>query len=146
VSQAVSGSGVEGQGWDEMLIGQKWHSAAAVASAYVAGFVAAMPTEPVVVNLNVPNLEVDEMLGWRHARVGHEPPRRVSEARLEPKIGHEGSFHVRMSWGDALELPPDSDGGLVSNGYVAVSYLTRLEHLDRTDVDGAEHALGALVG
>ncbi len=141
VSQAVSGSGIEGQGWDEMLIGQKWETAAAVASAFVEGFVAAMPAEPVVVNLNVPNVDFAEIKGWRHARIGLEPPRKVSDAKLEPKIGHEGAFHVRMSWGDALDLPADSDGGLVNAGYVSVSYLTRIEHGDRLDLLGAESTM-----
>ncbi|HEY4332304.1 MAG TPA: 5'/3'-nucleotidase SurE [Ilumatobacteraceae bacterium] len=145
VSQAVAGSGVEGQGWDEMLIGQKWETAAAVAAGFVEGFVAALPAEPVVVNINVPNTQLSEIKGWRHARVGMEPPRRVSEAKLEPKIGHEGAFHVRMSWGDAVDLPDDSDGGLVGNGYVAVTYLTRLRHDDEADAAGGEASLQRLL-
>jgi len=35
VSQAVTGFGIEGQGWDEMLLHQRWESAGAVASAAV---------------------------------------------------------------------------------------------------------------
>lgn len=146
VSQAVAGNGVEGQGWDEMLIGQKWDSAAAVASAFVEGFVADLPSEPTVVNLNVPNLDLADIKGWRHARVGLEPPRKVSSAVLEPKVGYDGAFHVRMEWGEALDLPDDSDGGLVENGYVAVSYLTRLEHGERLDLALSEATLGSLVG
>jgi 5'-nucleotidase len=146
VSQAVAGDGIEGQGWDEMLIGQKWDSAAAVASAFVEGFVAELPAEPTVVNLNVPNLDIAEIKGWRHARVGLEPPRKVSSAVLEPKVGYDGAFHVRMEWGEALDLPDDSDGGLVENGYVAVSYLTRLEHGERPELAPAEATLGGLVG
>ena len=145
VSQAVAGFGVEGQGWDEMLIGQKWHSAAAVADAFVEGLVAHMPSEPVVVNINVPNVEVDMIKGWRHGRIGMEPPRKMSGATLEPIAGHDGSFNVRMTWGDAVALPPDSDGGIVEADEVSISYLTRLEDGRRDDLVGAEQTMQRLL-
>ena len=145
VSQAVSGMGVEGQGWDEMLIGQKWDSAAEVASAFVGGLVVDMPAEPVVVNLNVPNLDIGDIKGWRRGRVGLEPPRRVSSAVLEPMIGHDNAYTVTMQWGDALTLPPDTDGGLVEGGYVSVTYLARLADEVRTDLNSAQAGLDRLV-
>lgn len=144
VSQAVTGFGVEGQGWDEMLVGQKWESAAEVAATFVEGLVSAMPAQPVVVNINVPNKDVAEMKGWRVARVGHEPPRRMSTAVLEPKEGHSGSYYVRMQWGDAVSLPADTDGGLVEADYVSVSYLSSLAHEPRLDLEMAEKHLGRL--
>lgn len=150
VSQAVTGFGIEGQGWDEMLIGQKWETAATVASAYVGGMVqeiaAGRLTDAAVVNINVPNCEVDELKGWSHARVGMEPPRKMANAELVPKEGHEDAFIVKMAWGDAVELPGDTDGGLVEAGTVAVSYLTRLEEHARTDLGAAEAGLSALFG
>ncbi len=146
VSQAVTGFGVEGQGWDEMLIGQKWETAAAVADTFVGGLVANMPTEPVVVNLNVPNVELDQIKGWRHARVGMEPPRKMSSAVLDPKQGHDGTFHVRMTWGDAVELPADTDGGIVEADEVAITYLSKIERHDRTDMGLGEAALDRLLG
>ncbi len=144
VSQAVTGFGVEGQGWDEMLIGQKWEAAADVAATFVEGFVSNMPTKPVVVNINVPNKDVDDMKGWRLGRIGHEPPRRMSTATLEPKTGHDGSYYVRMQWGEAVELPADTDGGLVENDFVSVSYLSAIGHDDRQDTESAETVLTAL--
>ena len=144
VSQSVIGLGIEGQGWDEMLIGQHWDSAAAVASAFVAGLVAEMPDNPVVVNINVPNVAVEEIKGWRHARVGLEPPRKVSTAVLEPRIGHKDTYSVTMQWGEALDLPGDSDGGIVEAGYVAVTYLGRLDDEPRPDMAAGEASLGSL--
>jgi len=144
VSQAVTGFGIEGQGWDEMLIGQKWHTAAAVAASFVEGLVADMPVDPVVVNINVPNLEVDEIAGWRHAAVGVEPPRRMSMATLEPKEGHDSAFHVRMEWGEAVDLPEHTDGAIVEAGYVSLSYLSRLEACDRPDMAGSETTMAGL--
>jgi 5'-nucleotidase len=150
VSQAVTGFGIEGQGWDEMLIGQKWETAAAVASAYVGGVVEAIAAgtlaDAAVVNINVPNCEIGEIKGWSPARVGVEPPRRMSNAQLVPKEGHEEAFIVKMGWGDAVQLPADTDGGLVEAGTVAVSYLTRLESHERSDLTSAEAALSTLLG
>ena len=145
VSQAVTGFGVEGQGWDEMIVGQQWESAASVAAAFVQGLVAAMPSEPVVVNLNVPNCPVDEINGWRLAEVGNEPPRRMSTATLVPIEGHDGGYRVNMTWGDALTLPADTDGGLVEAGYVAVTYLSRIVAETRSDVLDAETLLTSLL-
>lgn len=145
VSQAVAGDGVEGQGWDEMLIGQRWESAAAVASAFVEGLVADLPIDPVVVNINVPNLDVADIKGWRHARIGMEPPRKVASATLEPMIGHDNAYTVQMQWGAAIELPADTDGGLVEDGYVSVTYLTRLADDARTDMTAGEDGLGRLI-
>jgi 5'-nucleotidase len=145
VSQAVSNFGVEGQGWDEMLIGQKWDTAAAVAAAFVEGLIADMPAEPVVVNLNVPNVELADVSGWQHGRVGQEPPRKMSSAVLEPKEGHDGSFRVLMSWGDAVDLPADTDGGLVERGIVSVTYLSRLAADARDDMGAGEAQLARLL-
>lgn len=149
VSQAVSGLGVEGQGWDDMLIGQKWETAAAVTDAVVAGLIADWPVEPVVINVNVPNLDVADIRGWRRATVGQEPPRAMAGVALEPKEGHHGSFYARMSWGDAVELPPHTDGGAVERGEVAITYLNRLEHDHDHNVEPtptkAELALDALL-
>ena len=145
VSQSVKGFGVEGQGWDEMLIGQQWDSAAAVASSIVGGLVADMPATPVVVNPNVPNLPLAEIIQWRHTRVGTEPPRRMSSAVLEPKEGHDSTFYVRMAWGDAVDLPADTDGGTIEADVVSVSYLTRLAEERRDDMSTAEAALDALL-
>jgi 5'-nucleotidase len=145
VSQAVEGFGVEGQAWDEMLIGQKWDTAAAVTAAFVGGLVASPPIEPVLANLNVPNVELDEIKGWRLAEVGLEPPRRMSSAVLERKPGQNDVFHVAMTWGDAEDLPEHTDGGIVENCEVAVSYLSRMDNTVRDDVGQAEQGMTDLL-
>ena len=145
VSQAVAGFGVEGQGWDEMLIGQKWETAVRVADVFVGALVENMPAEPVVVNINVPNVEVDEIKGWRLARVGYEPGRKMARATLEPVEGREGTYGVRMEWGDPIALPADTDGGVVENDEVAVTYLSRLTAEERDDLTAPEDALSSLL-
>lgn len=137
VSQAVTEGGVEGQGWDEMLADQRWDTAGTVAAAFVRALVAEPPPAPVVVNINVPNCELADVKGWRHAAVGAIPPRVVTEVRLDPKIGHDGSFHVRMRWGDPVVLPEHTDGGAVERGAVAVTYLTTLACDDAADTSAA---------
>lgn len=127
VSQSVTGFGVEGQGWDEMLIGQQWATAATVADVVVGGLIAQAPDEPVVLNLNVPNVPVEEILGWRRTEVGTLPQRAMAVAYMEPMVGHEGAFSVKMTWGEAVELPITTDVGAVDAGEVSITYLTRLE-------------------
>jgi 5'-nucleotidase len=146
VSQSVSEGGVEGQGWDEMLADQRWDTAGVVAAAVVEALTAAGPSTPVVVNINVPNCDLEDVKGWRHTTVGAIPPRVVRNVRLDPKIGHEGAFHVRMDWGDPVALPENTDGGAVERGEVAISYLTRLADDEHADISAAAGALDRLFG
>ncbi len=145
VSQAVTGWGVEGQGWHDVLQNQKWEVAATVARTFVAGLVAEPPTSPIVVNLNVPNLELDEINGWRLAEVGLHPPRSMSSARLVATDDPD-RFDVALRWGDTLDLPAHTDGGAIERGFVTVSYLSRLQNEARYDVGKAESVLDELLG
>jgi 5'-nucleotidase len=144
VSQAVHGFGVEGQGWDDMLAGQIWDGAAAVASAVVGALEGGPWGIPVVANLNVPNLTVSDMAGWRHTTVGRIPPRVIADASLEPKVGHPGSFRVAMKWGDAVSLPEGTDGGAVERDEVSVTLLGTLSEA-RTPRDVEATAAAELV-
>jgi 5'-nucleotidase len=145
VSQAVAGYGVEGQGWDEMIADQQWDSAARVASVVVGAVLGSDLGDPVVVNVNVPNLPLRRIKNWRHATVGLLPPRAISRARLEPVAGQDGVFAVRMEWGDAIELPPDTDGGAIERDEVTISYLSRIVAEPRSDLTGVDDALDGLV-
>ena len=70
-SQAVTGYGVEGQAWDDAVRGMSFEASADVARAYVQAFVDDMPTEPVVVNINVPDRPISENSGLAtHRRRG----------------------------------------------------------------------------
>ena len=146
VSQAVTGFGVEGQGWGEAIENQLWDSAASVAATFVRSLLADLPSDPVVVNLNVPNLPLEQIKGWRRGVIGTLPPRAMVRAGLVPIPGHDGAFTVEMEWGDAIELPEDTDGGLVERDHVSVSYLGRITAEERTDMGGPEQALDGLIG
>jgi 5'-nucleotidase len=141
VSQAVAGFGVEGQGWDEMIADQHWDTAAYVGSIVVGAVLASRPAEPVVVNVNVPNLPIDQLRGWRHASIGLLPPRAVSKARLDPIQGRDGAFAVRLEWGDTVDLPPDTDGGAIERDEVTISYVSRMVAEPREDLHAVDAAL-----
>ncbi len=143
VSQAVSGHGVEGQGWGEAIAGQRWDSAAEVGARVAAAMLADPAGSPVVVNLNVPNVDLADLAGWRRTQVAELPQRAMVGAALVPKVGHDDVYDVEMIWGDAIDLPVDTDSGAVEEGYVSVSALSRL--LDDPEVDLAA-VTGALDG
>jgi 5'-nucleotidase len=146
VSQSVAGFGIEGQGWDEMLENQKWETAATVGKAFVQALVDDPPAEPVVANINVPNVDLAEIAGWRYADVAVAPPRAMSTARLEPVPGHDSAFHVQMDWGDEMAQPPGTDTGAIERNEVAVTYLSRLDNTMRADLAAADRALDTLLG
>ena len=127
VSQAVDEGGYMGQGIEEMLRNQKWDSAAEIAAIAVEEMSTNLPKEASVLNINVPNLELSEMKGWRETKVGTDLIRQMTQVDIEPKIGHEETFHLKLKWGE--RIPPSSiedDVGAVANGYVSISWLSRL--------------------
>lgn len=150
VSQAAAGWGVEGQAWHEVLKLQKWETAAAVARAFVEGFIAEPPADVVVANLNVPNVDVDEIEGWSYTEVGMLPPRSMSKATLVPRRLPDGAsteeFDIEVEWGAPAELPEHTDGGAIERNRVSVTYLTKLQAEHRDDLRKAESALDRLVG
>jgi 5'-nucleotidase len=133
VSQDVAEGAIDGQGWDEMLLQQKWDTAAAVAVEVVRAHIAAPPTEAVVLNVNVPNLERHEIKGWRYTSVAAIPPRTVVKATLEPKLGHADAFRVLMNYGESVTLPEETDGGAVAAGYISICALSKLSAEPVTD-------------
>jgi broad specificity polyphosphatase/5'/3'-nucleotidase SurE len=146
VSQAVTGFGVEGQGWDDAVKGQKWESAATVAATVVEAWIANRTKEAVVLNVNVPNLDVADIKGWRRTGVGQIVPRSMATAEMEAKEGHHGSYYVRMTYGDTVPMDFDSDGGAVENGEVSITYLSRFDDVSHHGTDDIHDALTGLVG
>ena len=146
VSQAVTEYGVEGQGWDEMIADQRWATAARVGAEVVTAVLADLPAEPVVVNVNVPNVDFDEIAGWRQTEVAMLPPRTVASGRLHPIEGRDGAFSVEMVWGDAVELPAETDSGAIERGVVTISYLSRMVDEPRPDMERVGTGLDRLLG
>lgn len=146
ISQSVIGFGVEGQGWDEMIKDQRWDTAAEVAARVTEALAKDLPDPAVVVNINVPNVGLEEITAWRHAEVGTTPPRSVATAVLVPRAGYEDTFTVQMDWGDPIELPVETDGGSVEAGEIAISYLGRIVHQPGAGMPGIDAVLEELTG
>ena len=146
ISQSVIGFGVEGQGWDDMIKDQRWDTAAEVAARVTEAVVADLPDPAVVVNINVPNVGIEEITAWRHAEVGTTPPRSVATAVLVPRPGYEDTFTVEMDWGDPVQLPVETDGGSVEAGEIAISYLSRIVHDPGAGFPGIDAVLDDVVG
>ena len=144
VSQEVTGWGIEGQGGEDTLDDQYWDSAATVAATAVGAVIADPPPSPSVLNLNVPNLPVDQMRGWKETPVGAHPPRTLSTAELEPKPGHAGTYLIRMDLGDALPLDPNTDGGAIADGWVSLTWLDHLSGAETPSDNPVATALGGL--
>ena len=144
VSQDAPFGSVEGQAWDDMLRGMQWDTAAHVAAHAVEAFVRKPHREVHCLNINVPNVAVHELRGWRRTHLATEAGRSSSQINLEPKLGHENAFHVRMDWGQPLDLPGDTDAGAVQQGLVSVSWLSRILPLDPGVDDHAEQAFEQL--
>jgi 5'-nucleotidase len=146
ISQAVSGASIEGQGWDEMLRGQRWETAATVAAAVAELLLAEPPAPAVVVNLNVPNLALSELRGWRHAPLARVPERALASVALEAKEGHPGTFRIRMGWGEPVAPDEATDVGAVAGGEVAVSLLGGFIEHPPAAAPAVGAALGKLLG
>ena len=144
VSQAVEGFGVEGQGWDEMLVGQQWDTAADVAVRVARAMLDEPSEDAVVLNVNVPNRPLDQLAGWRRVEVARLPPRTLATADLIPIAGHDGAFEVQMHWGDQIELPVDTDSGAVEAGYVSLTALCRMTDDPTVDLTAVGVALDAI--
>jgi 5'-nucleotidase len=65
---------------------------------------------------------------------------------LKPIVGHEEAFTVEMGWGDVVELSPETDGGIIERNDVAITYLSRLTHDDRPDLESISKSLDGLLG
>ncbi|MFN3220237.1 MAG: 5'/3'-nucleotidase SurE [Acidimicrobiales bacterium] len=145
VSQEVTMGGVMGQGWDEMIEGQIWETAGTVAAAAVQALIDNPLPEPNVLNLNVPNLPLDEIKGWRRTDIGTRPMRSMTTVAVEPKVGHEDSYYLKFQWGETDdEHPGTEDVGAVADGYVAATWLSTVHPIDPEGSHVTDEALDAL--
>ena len=101
-----------------------WDTAASVAAAALPWLDAA--PERTVLNINVPNVAPDELLGVRRARLA--PFGTVRAAVVEA-----GDGRLQMELRDTgVDLPPDTDTALVGAGYVAVTSIVGIRAAEDT--------------
>jgi 5'-nucleotidase len=126
VSQDVTVGAIEGQAWDEMLLGQRWDTAAHAATELVGRLIAHLPAEPFALNVNVPNVEVNDLRGYRTTRFAPTASRPMVGARLEPIPGHHEAFHAEPLWDERITFPDDTDSGAVDAGWVSLTWMGRI--------------------
>jgi hypothetical protein len=61
-------------------------------------------------------------------------------------VGLRDAYSVAMSWGDILDLPPESDGGAIRADVVSITYLSRMAGEDVPCSMAIEGGLTDLVG
>lgn len=135
--------------YDERVSRQLWEPAAEIAVTVTAGLLAAVEAGTLddigVVNLNVPNLPIDQIKGWRWTEVGRTPPWAMTEARLIPRTDRRsGTYRVETGWGETYEQPPGTDTAAILDDHISITMLSRIEAIE-VDVPPIEVGLDDLV-
>lgn len=143
-SQAISDFSAFGQSWDDVVETLSFDASADVAQTVVQALVDDLPRESFVMNVNVPDLPVEEIRGWKHAEIGVAPPRTLTSASLARLDGDDEVFRVDMSWGEKSHLDPATDSGAIDDGWVTVTNVSRFVHESRPDLDPAARSLDAM--
>jgi 5'-nucleotidase len=87
-----------------------------------------------VLNLNVPNLPLDELRGVRQARL-------APFGTVRAALGDQGDGRVQVELRDTEhELDPDTDTALVLAGYVTVTALVGIRAIEETGAPAAIEA------
>jgi len=152
ISQAIDLDGVDAWGhdkeaWDAILANQKWDSAAAISAAVVAAVIASPPTEPSVLNINIPSAELSDIKGWRYTSVGQGAGRDITTAKLEADHNNPETHLIKLAWGPPRDLDPMSDGGAVMDGYVSLSWISQMDASQSTDpIKGIGASIEAIIG
>lgn len=111
---------------------QLWDSAAKIAVDAALGMLEDPPEDCGVLNLNVPNLPLDELKGFRWTEIGTTPNFAVHSARLVPLPDQTSEvFRFESDWGEASEQPEGTDTAALRDGVVAFSWLSRITAVDR---------------
>jgi 5'-nucleotidase len=109
----------------------QWESAAAVAASAVSWLASDEAPPCTVLNINVPNLTMDRLKGARAAAT--LAPFGTVRSSVVEAAPDGGRLQIEFRPSEA-ELPPDSDTGLVAQGFVSVTALSGIGIDDRVDV------------
>lgn len=120
---------------------QLWNSAAAVARDVAQNLLSDMPTEPVVINVNVPNRPLSGIAGARRTRIARESHRDGTNVSLIPHPDADDTFHATFTWGPSIEMPIETDVGAVTSGLVSISSVGYLCARDLVEASDSEIAI-----
>lgn len=140
VSMPIRGSFVDGREWEDIVAGIPWDTAVTVAGQVVQGWIDNPPAALGVLNLNVPDVAVEQLKGWAWSEVEEGPPRSTGQAALIPNPGHVGSYHVDLEYTDRdREVNPSSDDAAIGADKVALTWLSRItaEQIAAPGIDDA---------
>ena len=118
------------QDYDERVSRQLWDPAAEIAVEVVKGMIDTDFADVGVLNLNVPNLPIDQIKGWDWTEVGRTPPWAMTEATLIARDDAPGTYRLETTWGSANEQPPGTDSAAILDGRISVTVLSRIAALD----------------
>jgi 5'-nucleotidase len=108
----------------------EWDTAAAVAASAVSWLGSGEAPPCTVLNVNVPNLALDDLAGARSATLAPFGTVRSAVVEAAPDGGR---LQIEFRPTDT-ELPPDSDTAVVAQGFVSVTALSGIGIDDRVDV------------
>jgi 5'-nucleotidase len=108
----------------------QWDTAAAVAASAVSWLGSDESPPCTVLNVNVPNLPLDDLRGARSATLAPFGTVRSSVVEAAPDGGR---LQLEFRPTDT-ELPPDSDTAVVAEGFVSVTALSGIGIDDRVDL------------
>lgn len=145
VSQSVADFGVEGQAWGDVISNLRWETAAEIAALCVGAMLKQPRPIAGVLNVNVPDLELDQINGFEWTEVGTTPPRSMNDVKLTPKPGHKGSYSVSFGYGEAVDLPPGTDTAAIVANKVSLTWLGRIM-AQEPDSPAIDAALGQALG
>lgn len=132
--------------YDERVSRQLWQSAADVAVEVVAAMLTSEFEDSPVINLNVPNLPIDELNGWRWTEVSRIPPWTMTEAKLVPHAADKpGVFTIESNWGEATVPPAGTDSAAILDHQVSITLLSHIEAVT-PNVPAIDAKLDAITG
>jgi 5'-nucleotidase len=122
---------------------QKWETAAQIAAIVVSNLQETPLPEPSVLNINVPNAEISQIKGWVRAEIGDTFATQRS-VTIEPSQGEKDSYKLIMGNGERIShLPIEIDTGAVANGYVSVTWVSKLSLEEAPFGESVEASLDA---
>ena len=122
---------------------QKWETAAQIAALVVSNLQETPLPEPSVLNINVPNAEISQIKGWVRAKIGDT----FATQRLltvEPSSEKKDTYKLIMGNGERVShLPIEIDTGAVANGYISVTWVSKLSLEEAPFGESVEASLDA---
>ena len=122
---------------------QKWETAAQIAAIVVSNLQETPLLEPSVLNINVPNAEISQIKGWVRAQIGNTFATQRS-LTVEPSSEKKDSYKLIMGNGERIShLPVEIDTGAVANGYISVTWVSKLSLVEASFGESVEASLDA---